>query len=117
MCVTNDEELARRLSMIRSHAENIVEPLGISNLTNMVGYNYRLTELSAAVGLEQLKKIDLHVGRRDQIACELSRGIAGLAGLTPPAVREHVSLYFYEHPERYRIIHLFAPARWPSTAP
>lgn len=29
-----------------------------------------------------------------------------------PAVREHVSLYFYEHPERYRILHLFAPARW-----
>jgi spore coat polysaccharide biosynthesis protein SpsF len=29
-----------------------------------------------------------------------------------PPVREHVSLYFYEHPERYRIIHLFAPARW-----
>ena len=29
-----------------------------------------------------------------------------------PAVREHVSLYFYENPERYRIIHLFAPRRW-----
>lgn len=29
-----------------------------------------------------------------------------------PAVREHVSLYFYEHPEKYRIIHLRAPARW-----
>ena len=29
-----------------------------------------------------------------------------------PAVREHVSLYFYEHPERYRIIHLFAPSIW-----
>lgn len=28
------------------------------------------------------------------------------------AVREHVSLYFYEHPERYRILHLFAPGRW-----
>ena len=28
-----------------------------------------------------------------------------------PAVREHVSLYFYEHPERYRLIHLFAPQR------
>lgn len=28
------------------------------------------------------------------------------------AVREHVSLYFYEHPERYRIIHLCAPPRW-----
>ncbi len=28
-----------------------------------------------------------------------------------PPVREHVSLYFYEHPERYRVFHLFAPAR------
>lgn len=32
--------------------------------------------------------------------------------IVDPAVREHVSLYFYEHPERYRILHLFAPARW-----
>ncbi|HEV2145976.1 MAG TPA: glycosyltransferase family protein [Longimicrobiaceae bacterium] len=29
-----------------------------------------------------------------------------------PAVREHVSLYFYEHPERYRAFQLFAPRRW-----
>lgn len=29
-----------------------------------------------------------------------------------PAVREHVSLYFYDHPERYRILHMMAPARW-----
>ena len=29
-----------------------------------------------------------------------------------PAVREHVSLYFYEHPDQYRILHLLAPARW-----
>lgn len=29
-----------------------------------------------------------------------------------PAVREHVSLYFYEHPDEYDIVNLFAPARW-----
>lgn len=29
-----------------------------------------------------------------------------------PAVREHVSLYFYEHPEIFRVMHLFAPSRW-----
>jgi spore coat polysaccharide biosynthesis protein SpsF len=29
-----------------------------------------------------------------------------------PAIREHVSLYFYEHPEIYRIVHMMAPARW-----
>ncbi len=34
------------------------------------------------------------------------------ATVEDPAVREHVSLYFYEHPERYRVIYLFAPARW-----
>ncbi len=32
--------------------------------------------------------------------------------IADPAVREHVSLYFYEHPERYRIIHMLAPGRW-----
>lgn len=32
--------------------------------------------------------------------------------ITDPAVREHVSLYFYEHPELYRVLHLFAPPRW-----
>jgi spore coat polysaccharide biosynthesis protein SpsF len=29
-----------------------------------------------------------------------------------PQVREHVSLYFYQHPEKYNIIHLFAPKKW-----
>ena len=43
-------------------------------------------------------------------------GLADLADVArtvdDPAVREHVSLYFYEHPERYRVFHLFAPDRW-----
>jgi spore coat polysaccharide biosynthesis protein SpsF len=34
------------------------------------------------------------------------------ANVADPAVREHVSLYFYEHPERYRILHLQAPKRY-----
>lgn len=34
------------------------------------------------------------------------------ATVNDPAVREHVSLYFYEHPERYRIVHLIAPTGW-----
>lgn len=34
------------------------------------------------------------------------------ARITDPAVREHVSLYFYEHPETYRTIHLASPPRW-----
>lgn len=87
MCVTDDSELAMRLQMIRNHAENIVEPLKIENINNMVGFNYRMTELSAAVGIEQLKKIDKHVGRRVRQAKYLSRKVNVLDGLTPPQVR------------------------------
>lgn len=95
MCVTADDELAQRLQLIRNHAENIVEPLNIGNIVNMVGFNYRLTELSAAVGLTQLDRIDDHVGRREILARKLTDGIRGLEGLTPPMVRPGCRHVYY----------------------
>ena len=64
ICVTNDDHLALRLQMIRNHAEAVVEPAGVEDLTNMFGHNFRLTEMSAAVGLAQLESIDLHINKR-----------------------------------------------------
>ena len=55
--VTNDDDLAFRCQMIRNHAENIVGPTETADLTNMIGYNYRMTEVEAAIGIEQLKKL------------------------------------------------------------
>ena len=81
VCVTDDERLGRRLAMIRNHAENATEWLGDDDLTNMVGFNYRMTELSAAVGLVQLRNIDTHVGRRERFAERLSEGVRNLPGL------------------------------------
>jgi spore coat polysaccharide biosynthesis protein SpsF len=49
--------------------------------------------------------VDVQVFRRNALE-EVERTVVD------GAVREHVSLYFYEHPERYRLIHLFAPTRW-----
>lgn len=95
MCVTNDDELAQRLRLIRNHAENVVEPLKIENLTNLVGFNYRMTELSAAVGIEQLKKIDYHVGRREELAQKLTDGVKGLESITPPRVRPGCRHVYY----------------------
>ena len=95
MCVTNDEELAQRLQLIRNHGENIVEPLEIEDITNLVGFNYRMTELSAAVGIEQLKRIDEHVDRRVHLAQRLTEGINGLEGLTPPVVRSDCRHVYY----------------------
>ena len=58
ICTTNDEELRYRLALIRNHGEAIVEPAGYENITNIIGYNYRLSEVAAAISLEQLKKLN-----------------------------------------------------------
>lgn len=95
VCVTNDDDTALRLQMIRNHGENVVETLGIDDPVNIVGFNYRLTELSAAVGIEQLKRIDEHVKRRERIAKSLCEGISGLEGLIPPSTRPGCRHVYY----------------------
>jgi dTDP-4-amino-4,6-dideoxygalactose transaminase len=54
-----------------------------------------MTELSAAVGIEQLRKIDFHVERREALGRRLSEGISGLEGLTPPAIRSGCRHVYY----------------------
>ena len=54
--VTNDDELADRMRLIRNHAEAVVEDKGVDNLNNMLGHNFRLGEIECAIGIEQLKK-------------------------------------------------------------
>lgn len=49
--------------------------------------------------------VDVQVFRREELE-EVERTV------DDPAVREHVSLHFYEHPERYRAVRFFAPRRW-----
>ena len=51
MCTTNDDDLAMRLKIIRNHGENIVDDIDIKNIENLIGFNFRMTEMSAAVGL------------------------------------------------------------------
>ena len=54
-CACNNELLAKRLQMIRNHAEAIVGPF--NDLNDMIGFNYRMTEMSAAAGLVQLENM------------------------------------------------------------
>jgi dTDP-4-amino-4,6-dideoxygalactose transaminase len=95
MCTTEDDELARKMQMIRNHAENIVEPLEMQDPTNMIGFNFRMTEMSAAVGLAQLANVDAHVRARVQLAERLSAASKGLEGLTPPVVRDGCEHVYY----------------------
>jgi len=75
---TNNEDLALRLKLIRNHAESVIADIPYSvSLTNMVGHNYRMTELQAAIGSEQLKKLpkilDIRDWEANQIREELNR--------------------------------------------
>lgn len=101
MCVTNDDRLAERLQVIRNHGENIVEPAHIDDIVNLVGFNFRMTELSAAVGIQQLKRIDEHVDRSGHVALQLSEGIKDLEGLTPPTVRGDCRHVYYAWAARF----------------
>lgn len=95
MCVTNDKTLAARMQMIRNHGENVVEPAGVEDITNIVGQNYRMTEMSAAVGLEQLARLDEHVERRVRLAEALTAATADLEGLTPAKPRKGTTHAYY----------------------
>ena len=95
VCVTRDPELALRLQAIRNHAENIVEPAPIRDPINMIGFNYRMTELSAAVGRAQLRRIDHLVSERQILAEALSEGLSGLEGITVPHVRPDCRHVYY----------------------
>jgi len=101
VCVTDDDALAQRLALIRNHGENLVETLKLADSTNIVGFNIRMTELSAAVALAQLDRVEEHVERRERVAQTLTEGTKDLAGWTPPAVREGCRHNYYMWTVRY----------------
>ena len=102
ICCTDDDDLALRLRAIRNHGENIVEPLNIADSTNLIGFNFRMTELSAAIGVEQLKKVETLVNERESIAVGLSESLLGLPGLSPPVVRPGCRHVYYVWAPRYQ---------------
>lgn len=60
-----------------------------------VGYNFRMTDVQAAVGLVQLRKLDAWNERRIQIAAEYTRRLAGIPGLRLPCVSPDVKHVFH----------------------
>ena len=101
VCLTDNDDLALRLQMVRNHAENIIEPLNMKEIPSLIGFNYRLGEMAAAVGLVQLANADRHVGRRVAMAERLVEGLKGLAGIQLPTVRAGCSHAYYVWTSRY----------------
>ena len=98
IAVTNDDDYADRLRLIRNHAEVVVGDKGVTNLSNMIGHNFRLGEIECAMGIEQLKKLKKQVESRQRIAKKLDKGLAGLKGLKVPAVMPDCTHVYYVYP-------------------
>ncbi|MBU1019258.1 MAG: DegT/DnrJ/EryC1/StrS family aminotransferase [Patescibacteria group bacterium] len=99
--VTDDDNLAQRLQLIRNHADAVVGGMGVEDITNMVGFNMRLTELQAAIGREQLKKLDRLVKERIENCNYLDERLSKIPGLRAPKVREGAEHAYYVHPLLY----------------
>jgi dTDP-4-amino-4,6-dideoxygalactose transaminase len=102
MMTTSDPRLAHRLSLIRNHGENAIAPdAPPEELVNMIGSNYRLTELQAAIGTAQLPRLDAILRTRRELAAHLSARLRDLPGLTPAMTRDGCDHAFYVYPLRF----------------
>lgn len=99
--VTDDDALAERMRLIRNHAEVVVDERGLTDLRNMVGYNFRLGEIESAIGIEQLKKLKGFVTSRQRVAARLDNGLKGLKGLRTPIVKPDCTHSYYVYPMVY----------------
>ena len=96
--VTDDDRIAERLQLIRNHAEVVVADKGVTDISNMVGHNFRLGEIECAMGIEQLKKLSGFVESRQRLAEALTAGLTGLPGLKTPVVRPDRTHVYYGYP-------------------
>jgi dTDP-4-amino-4,6-dideoxygalactose transaminase len=89
MVTTDDPQYAARLRRLREHGMNVsaadrhssAQPVLESYLET--GFNYRMTDIQAAVGLVQLRKLDALVARRRQLAARYHELLANVPGLRP----------------------------------
>ncbi|MEV6006839.1 DegT/DnrJ/EryC1/StrS family aminotransferase [Streptomyces sp. NPDC051976] len=89
MITTDDAEWAQRLRRLREHGMNASAAQRHASSTPIlesyleVGFNYRMTDIQAAVGLVQLGKLDEIVARRRALAARYDALLAQVPGITP----------------------------------
>ncbi|MCE9936644.1 UDP-4-amino-4,6-dideoxy-N-acetyl-beta-L-altrosamine transaminase [Aeromonas salmonicida] len=103
MAVTNNKELARKLGLLRSHGitrepELMTKAMDGSWYYQQValGFNYRMTDIQAALGASQMTRLEQYVAQRHQIAKNYNTLLADLP-LTLP----------WQHPDSYSGLHLY----------
>ncbi|MFA5089126.1 MAG: DegT/DnrJ/EryC1/StrS family aminotransferase [Candidatus Omnitrophota bacterium] len=92
--ITGDDRLALRMQLMRNHGEVIVDDFGIPEHYDIVGYNYRMTELEAAVATGQFRRLDSLTRHRIDLAEYLMKKLSGFKGLMLPKADGNKHVYF-----------------------
>ena len=100
MIVTNDNTLADRVALIRNHAESVVGGMGIKEIANMIGFNFRMTEIEAAIAHEQLDLLDEVVAEKQRQARILDALLSSEPGMTIQAIPANLESAYYVYPIR-----------------
>lgn len=103
MALTNSDALAAEMALLRSHgitrdtAQMTHAPDGPWYYQQIgLGFNYRMTELQAALGVSQMQRLDAYVARRHDLAERYSQLLVDLPVVTP-----------WQHPDSYSGLHLY----------
>jgi dTDP-4-amino-4,6-dideoxygalactose transaminase len=94
MVTTDDDELAAKVRVLRQHGATT------RYRHEVLGYNFRLTELAAAIGRAQLAKLDRFNQARRRNAAILSHGLAGIPGLVTPIERQGYGHVYHQYTVR-----------------
>ena len=85
--ITNNEHIADIAKLVRNHGEAIMENMKERSYnTSILGYNYRMTEIDAAIGIEQFKKLDKFNNIRRKLVNYLNKNLKDIEGITIPMV-------------------------------
>jgi perosamine synthetase len=101
MLVTNNDDLALRCQLIRNHGENAIEAYKVENLSNIIGSNYRLTEIQAAIGSEQFNKLELILKHRQKLGEYLTNRLKDIEGLKTPISEDGTTHSYYMYPIKF----------------
>ncbi|OJI07392.1 DegT/DnrJ/EryC1/StrS aminotransferase [bacterium CG10_46_32] len=93
--VTNNDAIAERVRLIRNHAESVVAGKGITDIANMVGSNFRLTEIQAAIARVQLLSLQKLTEERIRNAGYLAETLGALPGIRAASVRTGATHVYY----------------------
>ncbi len=81
---TNSDRIAKKVKLIRNHAESVIRSNNKDDLLNMIGNNFRLGEIECAIGIEQLKKLKKEVKKKQKIASLLNNGLSSIPKIFLP---------------------------------